>query len=70
MIIEAVLGWSQNSLALLSDAGYLQVEKSLSHNEIEKLKDKVKHKLEHYNVHHTTLEIYFNDREFKEEEML
>ena len=34
------------------------------------LKDKVKHELEHYNVHHSTLEIYFNDREFKEEEML
>jgi cobalt-zinc-cadmium efflux system protein len=49
---------------------HLQVEKSLSHNEIEKLKDKVKHELEHYNVHHTTLEIYFNDREFLEEEML
>ena len=49
---------------------HLQVEKSLSHNEIEKLKDKVKHELEHYNVHHATLEIYFNDREFKEEEML
>ena len=38
---------------------HLQVEKSLSHNEIEKLKDKVKHELEHYNVHHTTLRNLF-----------
>lgn len=49
---------------------HLQVDKSLSHDEIENLKDRVKHELEHYKVHHVTLEIYFNDREFKEEEML
>jgi cobalt-zinc-cadmium efflux system protein len=49
---------------------HLQVEKSLSLDEIETLKDKVKHELEHFNVQHITLEIYFNDREFKEEEML
>jgi cobalt-zinc-cadmium efflux system protein len=49
---------------------HLQVDKSLSLDQIENLKDKVKHELEHYNVHHSTLEIYFNDREFKEEEML
>ncbi len=49
---------------------HLQVDKSLSLDQIENLKDKIKHKLEHYNVHHSTLEIYFNDKEFKEEEML
>mgnify|MGYP001484268793 CR=1 FL=1 len=49
---------------------HLQVKKSLSLDEIETLKDKVKHELEHFNVQHVTLEIYFNDREFKEEEML
>lgn len=49
---------------------HLQVKKCLSHDEIETLKDKVKHELEHFNVQHITLEIYFNDREFKEEEML
>jgi predicted SprT family Zn-dependent metalloprotease len=51
-------------------AALLQVNKSLSLDQIENLKDKVKHELEHYNVHHSTIEIYFNDREFKEEEML
>ena len=49
---------------------HLQVDKSLSLDQIENLKDKVKHELEHFNVQHITLEIYFNDREFKEEEML
>ncbi|WP_374363294.1 cation diffusion facilitator family transporter [Cloacibacterium sp.] len=49
---------------------HLKVEKSLSLDEIETLKDKVKYELEHFNVQHITLEIYFNDREFKEEEML
>ena len=37
---------------------HLQVEKNLTHDEIEILKDKVKHELEHYNVHHTTCLLY------------
>lgn len=49
---------------------HLQVEDSLSFEEIEDLKDKVKHELEHFNVHHSTLEIYFRDRKFTEDEML
>lgn len=49
---------------------HLQVEDYLSFEEIEDLKDKVKHELEHFNVHHSTLEIYFRDRKFTEDEML
>lgn len=49
---------------------HLQVDDALSFEEMEDLKDKVKHELEHYNVHHSTLEIYFRDRKFTEDEML
>ena len=43
---------------------HLQVEKSLSHDEIEKLKDKIKHELEHYKCTSYNALINFNDREF------
>ena len=43
---------------------HLQVEKSSSHDEIEKLKDKIKHELEHYKCTSYNALINFNDREF------
>ena len=43
---------------------HLQVEKSFSHDEIEKLKDKIKHELEHYKCTSYNALINFNDREF------
>ena len=43
---------------------HLQIEKSFSHDEIEKLKDKIKHELEHYKCTSYNALINFNDREF------
>ncbi len=46
---------------------HLRVHESLTIPEIEKLKDKVKHELIHLNIQHSTLEVYFGDKDFGDE---
>lgn len=46
---------------------HLQVSEDLNFKEIEILKEKVKHDLEHHNIHHVTIEIYFGSKNFGEE---
>lgn len=46
---------------------HLRVRENTSIPEIEKLKDIVKHELLHLNIHHSTLEVYFHDKDFGEE---
>lgn len=47
--------------------GHLRVSDKLSSEQVELLKNKVKHELEHLNIQHSTLETYCCDKEFGEE---
>lgn len=46
---------------------HIRVHENLSLQEIEKVKSEIKHKLEHLFIQHSTLEIYFGEKEFKVE---
>lgn len=49
---------------------HLQIEDTLTVREAEIIKEKVRHELEHFNIKHSTLEMYFKDKEFSDEENL
>lgn len=40
--------------------GHIKVDENLTSKEILEIKEKVRHELEHFNIHHSTLEIYFD----------
>jgi cobalt-zinc-cadmium efflux system protein len=54
---------TQNALT-----GHLVIDNTLTNQEITKLKETIKHELEHLNIHHTTLETEFDDEKCEGDE--
>ena len=54
---------TQNALT-----GHLVIDSNLTNQEITKLKENLKHELEHLNIHHTTFETEFDNEKCEENE--
>lgn len=46
---------------------HLEMDEKLSPKEIQSIKEDVRHELEHFDIHHSTLEVYFGKKDFGEE---
>ncbi len=73
--IDGVKGFKHIHIWALSTTenaltAHLQIDDHLTVREAEIIKEKVRHELEHFNIQHSTLEMYFSEKEFSEEELL
>jgi Co/Zn/Cd efflux system component len=66
VIFQVIVGFNINSLSLLSDAGHNLAKADLTLADIDALKHKIKHELEHQNIHHATLETELDNAKHEE----